>query len=125
MERYTKEDKDGRYYIESVNGILESNIYGHTYGNAIDRFAELEAAEDAHISEVEQLQHKYELAVAEREANVKGFTEAIGRIKTVVAAEIFAEIDSITKEFISGDIDGYTLVVRLFMLKNKHAEEKA
>lgn len=44
MERYTKKDSDGRYYIESVNGKLESNKFGHTYGEAIDRFAELENA---------------------------------------------------------------------------------
>lgn len=42
MARYTKKDNDNRYYIESVNGKLESNIFGHTYGESIDRFAELE-----------------------------------------------------------------------------------
>ena len=42
MARYTKKDADGRYYIESVNGKLESDKFGHTYGEAIDRFAELE-----------------------------------------------------------------------------------
>ena len=53
MARYTKKDKDGRYYIESVNGKLESNIYGHTYGEAIDRFAELENADVAPKTEGE------------------------------------------------------------------------
>lgn len=43
--RYTKQDTNGRYYIESVNGKLESNVFGHTYGAAIDRFAELERAD--------------------------------------------------------------------------------
>lgn len=55
MPRYTKKDKDGRYYIESVNGKLESNIFGHTYGEAIDRFAELENADVTPRSEVKKI----------------------------------------------------------------------
>ena len=47
MARYTNKDANGRYYIESANGKLESNIKGHTYGEAIDRFAELENADVA------------------------------------------------------------------------------
>lgn len=35
----------------------------------------------------------YDLAVKEREANVKGFTEEITRIKRQIAMEIFAEIE--------------------------------
>ena len=42
MERYTKKDANGRYYIEIVNGRLESDKFGHTYGEAIERFALLE-----------------------------------------------------------------------------------
>lgn len=45
MPRYTKKDANGKYYIESANGKLESNIKGHTYGEAIERFAELENAD--------------------------------------------------------------------------------
>ena len=52
MARYTKQDKYGRYYIESANGKLESNIKGHTYGEAIDRFAEYENADVVPRSEV-------------------------------------------------------------------------
>lgn len=52
MARYTKKDADGRYYIESVNGKLESDKFGHTYGEAIDRFAELENADVAPRAEV-------------------------------------------------------------------------
>lgn len=37
MARYTKKDMNGRYYIESVNGKLESDIKGHTYGEAIEQ----------------------------------------------------------------------------------------
>lgn len=43
---------------------------------------------------VEQLQLKYGLAVAEREANVKGFTEQLAKAKADTAREIFAEIDN-------------------------------
>ena len=36
---------------------------------------------------------KYDLAVTEREANVKGFTEEIAKVKAEVAREIFEEIE--------------------------------
>ena len=48
--------------------------------------------------EYEQLQQKYNLAVAEREANVKGFTEQFANFKTEVAREIFAEIEKIIQK---------------------------
>ena len=76
MARYTKKGNDGRYYIESVNGRLESDIFGHTYGEAIDRFAELENADVVPREEFEALQRRYDLAVAEREANAKALIEA-------------------------------------------------
>ena len=41
-------------------------------------------------AEIEQLQKKYEMAVAEREANVKGFTEQLATIKSEARKE-FAE----------------------------------
>lgn len=47
----------------------------------------------------EQLQNKYALAVAEREANVKGFTEDLAKAKTDTAREIFAEILRIIREY--------------------------
>lgn len=55
MARYTMKDTNGRYYIESVNGKLESDIKGYTYGEAIDRFAELENADVVPRIEVEVL----------------------------------------------------------------------
>lgn len=55
MTRYTKKDADGRYYIESVNGKLESDKYGHTYGESIDRFAELENADVVPRSEIAKI----------------------------------------------------------------------
>lgn len=36
---------------------------------------------------------KYDLAVAEREANVKGFTEELAKVKTNVASKIFEDIE--------------------------------
>ena len=38
-------------------------------------------------AEIEQLNHKYALAVAEREANVKGFTEQLKTIKAEAITE--------------------------------------
>jgi hypothetical protein len=59
MARYTKKDVGGRCYIEGANGKLESNIKGHIYGEAIERFAELENALDLvnrQKAEIERLQ---------------------------------------------------------------------
>lgn len=44
-------------------------------------------------SELDQLQNKYNLAVAEREANVHGFMECLMTLRKDVAKEIFAEIE--------------------------------
>lgn len=52
MARYTHKDENGRYYIESKNGLLESDIKGRVYGEAIDRFAELENTPTADVAEV-------------------------------------------------------------------------
>ena len=38
-------------------------------------------------AEIEELRHKYELAVAEREANVKGFTDVIATAKSEAVKE--------------------------------------
>jgi hypothetical protein len=65
MERYTKQDKDGRYYIESANGKLESDIRGHTYGKAIDRLAEIETKSEW-ISVDERLPEKGQEVLAYR-----------------------------------------------------------
>ena len=67
MPRYTKKDKDGRYYIESVNGRLESDKFGHTYGEAIDRFAEFENADVVPRADYESL--KIELGAMRGAAN--------------------------------------------------------
>lgn len=87
MARYTKKDKDGRYYIESVNGKLESDIHGHTYGKAIDRFAELENADVA--SNAEKLES---LILAMNEKNDR-LPIMLAKAKSETATEIFAEIE--------------------------------
>lgn len=38
---------------------------------------------------------KYDLAVAEREANVKGFAEELAKVRAETAREIFAELESV------------------------------
>lgn len=88
MARYTKKDADGRYYIESANGKLESNIKGHTYGESIDRFAELENADVAPKSEVareivKEIRHEIELAL---ESNYKARKQ---RLEGQVAYDAF------------------------------------
>lgn len=52
MARYTYKDENGRYYIESKNGLLESDIKGRVFGKAIDRFAEFENAPTEDVAEV-------------------------------------------------------------------------
>lgn len=88
MPRYTKQDKDGRYYIESENGKLESDTKGHTYGEAIDRFAELEA-DVVPRSEVERLTIELE-AMRGAENSYKLHYE---KAKQEVAEQIFGEIE--------------------------------
>lgn len=50
---------------------------------------------------IKQLQHKHALAVAEREANVKGFTEELAKAKTEGVCEM---IDEMT-DTLRGEID--------------------
>lgn len=52
----------------------------------------------------------------------KPTTDVVPRAE--VAREIFGEIDYVTKEHASGDIDDHWLYVRLDELKRKYTEEK-
>ena len=54
------------------------------------------AADVVPRSDYEALLHKYELSVAEREANVKGFSEMLHRQRIDLAKEIFKEISKIS-----------------------------
>ncbi len=49
-------------------------------------------------SEYEQLQHKYDLAVAEREANVKGFTEELSRSKAEAIKEFAERVEALVRK---------------------------
>jgi hypothetical protein len=63
---------------------------------------------------------KYDLAVAEREANVKGFTEELAKVKAEVAREIFEEIGIIFLQYYKGLTNGEELKL---LEPIKHAQE--
>ena len=50
-ERFTKKDSEGKWYIESKNGALMSDVQGRTYGPAIDRLAFYENNEEKSITQ--------------------------------------------------------------------------
>ena len=66
---------------------------------------------------------KYDLAVAEREANVKGFTEALAKVKSDVAREIFEEIENFIPRFRVGYFSYASLTEGIAGLKKKYTEE--
>ena len=62
---------------------------------------------------------KYDLAVAEREANVKGFTEELAKIKSEVAREILDELYKAAYH----ETEHYGIRVKIVELKKKYTEE--
>lgn len=76
-----------------------SRIHGQEHRHLMLIIERQPTADVVPRAELEQLQHKYDLAVAEREANVKGFTEDLAKAKTDTAREIFAEILRIIREY--------------------------
>ena len=80
-------------FCESDEDCSSCKHYDKTGGEDIEIPVELVPK-----SEYDQLQKKYELAVAEREANVRGFADSIKMIKEDMAREIFAEIDNCIHE---------------------------
>ena len=136
MARYTKQDKDGRYYIESANGKLESDTKGHTYGEAIDRFAELEA-DVVPRSEVERLtieleamrgsansyKMQYEQAQAEKD-NLIATYEACMR---TYAEQLFDELEKLTISRMIKDVPliDDRLITDIAKLKKKYIGEKS
>lgn len=118
MDRYTKKDADGLYYIESANGKLVSDKFGHTYGEAIDRFAELESADLAEQSKVDFLQ-KTIADNAQKALEVA--LEEIEKAKQEEARDIFEEIEKYRSE------SGYVFVITaeaFDKLKKKHTQKK-
>lgn len=77
-DHYDKEHGN-EHFIYGVETVFEYAEYLPTY-DVVPR------------AELEQLQHKYELAVAERAANVAGFIEQLSRSKAKVARDICEEI---------------------------------
>ena len=63
---------------------------------------------------------KYDLAVAEREANVKGFTETLNNIRSEVAEQIFEEIE---KKAYLRQGDWHIHFKKYDELKKKYTEE--
>ena len=79
---------------------------------------ELPTADVVPRAEVDRLQRKYDLAVAEREANVKGFAEELSKAKAEVAREIFAEIEKIlNKRFVPEHEEGIFEVSAFYSVK--------
>lgn len=76
---------------------------------------------------IDELIHKYDLAVAEREANVKGFTEELTKARSEVARGIFEEIESLLAIYTYEDECGWyisTGVTDEFAeIKKKYLEE--
>jgi hypothetical protein len=96
MERYI----DAYKLIDILRDreVKAAGVYGDLGGAVMGciRLVEIQPTADvAPKSEVEHLRHKYDLAVAEREANVKGFTEELSKAKAEVAREIFEEIEDL------------------------------
>ena len=52
----------------------------------------------------------------------KAFKEGYGKARYEVAREIFEKINELKKQYASGDIDGNTLYVQLYMLEKKYTE---
>lgn len=119
MARYTKKDADGRYYIESVNGKLESDIFGHTYGEAIDRFAKLENSEMPQKGYFNLL-----CGALVYTETLEEYNKFRRTIKAELASGIFEEIEELRLEFLTGKITGADLVVKLFLLKQKYTGEQ-
>lgn len=82
-------------YKETEKKIKEANSYRMAVVDSefLDLINDADEADVVPRAKYEELQHKYELAVAEREANVKGFAEDIAKAKSEVAKKICCEIE--------------------------------
>ena len=75
---------------------------------------------DLLIRKFQDLERKYELATAEREANVKGFTEELENIRYKVASEIFDDLDGLTYIMAKGDMGELDFYGMVDQLKKKY-----
>ena len=60
----------------------------------------------------------------EHDATEIAYKNGYAKGKADCAREIFAEINELKKQYASGDIDGNTLYVQLYMLERKYTERK-
>lgn len=77
--------------------------------NALERanYYGLKADEEVEYlkAELASLNRKYELAVAEREANVRGFTETLSKLADEIKMEFYREFDEIIPSVMADKID--------------------
>lgn len=88
MARYIDADK----VMEEINRIGGHNLCEWDTIGVKDLICRQDTADVVPREEFEALQRRYGLAVAEREANVKGFAEEISKTSADVAREIFEEM---------------------------------
>ncbi len=97
MTRYIDADKFKQQLESAIEKLhLIGGIKGVDVGAVIKAIDMQPTADVVPRSEYDALLHKYELAVAEREANVKGFSEMLHKQKIDLAKEIFQEISKIS-----------------------------
>ena len=94
------------------------SIAEHQQKLSMDRYFEIKQLKQ----ELDELKLKYNLAVAEREANVRGFSATVLKHKAEVAREIFEEIESVCLKHIDR-YDRYLMCCKEFAeLKKKYTE---
>lgn len=75
-------------------------------------------------ADIEALQGALKAEERHNELTMEMAQKALANAKAEVVREIFEEINTIKKEYASGDIDGNELYVRLYMLEKKYTENK-
>lgn len=97
MARYIDADKFKQQLQTAMKKMhLIGGVKGVDLGAVIKALDMQPTADVVPRSEHDALLHRYELAVSEREANVKGFSEMLHRQKVDLAKEIFREISKIS-----------------------------
>lgn len=86
--------KKGVLFDATVDAQQEKKL--KTARDYLEFLHEFPTADVVPRSEHDALLHRYELAVSEREANVKGFSEMLHKQKIDLAKEIFREVSKIS-----------------------------
>ena len=114
MARYIEEETFVNFVQEHFcNGCNNYNGVKCRSCSVDDAISFVESAPTADVVPKSQ----YDLAVKEREANVKGFTEELTKVKTEVAREIFEEFEEIINN------TGYIDEIDWGSLKKKYCGE--